>query len=352
MSNFEIFKSSREPHYGLAELPLPPPWRTSSSQEPPTVPKGDLFNLEHLEFEATRGKPIRLRDEVKRAVNAALFLRRPLLVTGKPGVGKSSLAYAVAYELRMGPVLRWPITSRSSVKNALYEYDAIGRLYAQQTGERKIKLADFIVLGPLGTALYPTTWPRVLLIDEIDKGDLDLPNDLLDVLEEGMFEIAELVREGGYEKIPVSPTSDDAPKVKLHGLTEPQPVPGGRVRCRQFPLIVMTSNGEREFPAPFLRRCIQVLMPEPSHDELMQIVLAHLGDLDAVQEGGEIRKEIDGLINVFINRRSKQLLATDQLLNAAFTVLKRNRLNTSGGEEKEREQVIELILTQLTTVRR
>jgi MoxR-like ATPase len=192
MNDLAIFKGSHEPHNGLGRLPLPPPWRHSSTQEHPSIPEKPLLDLE---FEAKRGTPMQLGDDTKRAVNAALCLRRPLLVTGKPGVGKSSLAFAVAYELPMGPILRWPITSRSTVKNALWEYDAISRLYAQQTGERNVRLADFITLGPLGTALYPTSWPRVPLIDEIDKGDLDLPNDLLDVLEEGTFEITELARE-------------------------------------------------------------------------------------------------------------------------------------------------------------
>src|SRR5712692_4071422 len=265
MDNLEIFKGSHEPHNNLEQLPLPPPWRHSSSQERPTLPEKPLFDLQ---LEEKRGKPICLREEVKRAVNAALFLRRPLLVTGKPGVGKSSLAFAVAYELRMGPVLRWPITSRSTVKNGLYEYDAIGRFYAQQTGNRKVSLSDFIVLGPLGTALYPTNWPRVLLIDEIDKGDLDLPNDLLNVLEEGMFEIPELARETEQPENPNKQVlgketsgnignTHELVKVKLHDIDSPQPISGGRVICRQFPFIVMTSNGEREFPAPFLRRCIQ-----------------------------------------------------------------------------------------------
>src|SRR5216684_2604183 len=317
MDNLEIFKGSHEPHNNLEQLPLPPPWRHSSSQERPTLPEKPLFDLQ---LEEKRGKPICLREEVKRAVNAALFLRRPLLVTGKPGVGKSSLAFAVAYELRMGPVLRWPITSRSTVKNGLYEYDAIGRLYAQQNRDPNATLGDFLVLGPVGTALYPTSWPRVLLIDEIDKGDLDLPNDLLNVLEEGSFEVPELSR---------AATTEETVKVRLHDISEKQPIVRGRVTCQQFPFIVMTSNGEREFPAPFLRRCIRLLMPEPSADELASIVNAHLAALkknanESSEEAKKTHEEIRKLIADFVNRRSTQLLATDQLLNAAIMLLYRS----------------------------
>jgi MoxR-like ATPase len=156
----------------------------------------------YLEAEEDRGRPIQLSDEVQRAINSALILRRALLVTGKPGVGKSSLAYAVAYELRMGPVLKWPISSRSKVKSGLYEYDAVGRLQAGGDAE----IGDFLRLGPLGSALYPTRWPRVLLIDELDKGDIDLPNDLLNVLEDGHFEIPELAR-AKEQAVAVNPRS-------------------------------------------------------------------------------------------------------------------------------------------------
>jgi MoxR-like ATPase len=132
-------------------------------------------------------------------------LRRPLLVTGPPGSGKSSLAYAVARELRLGPVLRWNITSRATLHDGLYQYDPLSRLYAAgRAAAREVPpddelptdggLQDHLRLGPLGTALLPYGRPRALLIDEIDKCDLDLPNDLLNILEEGQYEIPELVR--------------------------------------------------------------------------------------------------------------------------------------------------------------
>ena len=125
-------------------------------------------------------------------VNTALFLRRPLLITGKPGSGKSTLAHSVAYELNLGPVLRWPITTRSTLQDGLYRYDAIARLHEASLRGGTPKIGPFVQLGPLGTAMVPTRWPRVLLIDEIDKSDIDLPNDLLNIFEEGEFEIPEL----------------------------------------------------------------------------------------------------------------------------------------------------------------
>src|SRR2546423_1619658 len=132
-------------------------------------------------------------------VNAALYLRRPLLVTGPPGTGKSSLAAAVAKELKLGKVLRWSISSRSTLKEGLYSYDALARLQeANVRAHRGDTSADdigrYLKLGPLGNAFLPDSKPRVLLIDEIDKSDVDLPNDLLHVFEEGFFQIDELRR--------------------------------------------------------------------------------------------------------------------------------------------------------------
>jgi hypothetical protein len=131
--------------------------------------------------------------------NAALYLRRPLLLTGSPGAGKSTLAHAVAYELGLGRVLHWPIVSRSTLQDGLYRYDAIARLQDNQIAAHSGTappggIGSYIRLGPLGTALLPTAKPRVLLIDELDKSDIDLPNDLLNVMEEGEYGIPELER--------------------------------------------------------------------------------------------------------------------------------------------------------------
>ena len=331
------------PHDGLTRLPAPPPWRRTPNAGKPVKPAQPAFDPEaervkgapfRLKHDPSRDKDGKQKDNVVQAVNAALYLRRPLLVTGAPGVGKSSLAHAVAYQLRMGPVLKWPITSRATVKSGLYEYDAVGRL---QDVDRK-DLGSYFRLGPLGTALYPTAWPRVLLIDEVDKGDLDLPNDLLNVLEDGYFDIPELAR-----------AKEQSVFVKVHGSGLDAEIRGGRVQCEQFPFIVMTSNGEREFPAPFLRRCIRVTVPPPLESELKEIVNAHITtQLEAASPGS-----VDRMIKDFlVLQQQHRDVATDQLLNAAYLVLGDGRSNDEQPESREADESIEtfkLLVKQLTT---
>lgn len=305
-SAWPIFRGNRAPHDGITNRPDPPPWRRYEG-----VASGD----ESLDQRAA-GQSVRSRargssfyfkpnDPVIQQINTALFLRRPLLVTGKPGTGKSSLAHAVAYELKLGQVLEWPITSRSTLAEALYRYDAIGRLQeAQIPGNTDIDIGRYIRLGPLGTALLPGKYPRVLLIDEIDKSDIDLPNDLLHVFEEGGYEIPELTRLQ-EQTAPVH--------VRLHESKRTAPVEQGRVQCSEFPFVVMTSNGERELPPAFLRRCIPVDIPEPTPADLERIVNNHFRSLDQAS-----REAIQPLIERFTQRRELGDLATDQLLNAVF----------------------------------
>ncbi|MCF2530870.1 AAA family ATPase [Yinghuangia soli] len=268
-------------------------------------------------------------------VNAALLLRRPLLVTGAPGTGKSSLAHAIAHELDLGRVLHWPINSRSSLQESLYRYDAVGRLREanlRREGEQprdgeqqatELGIGSYVRLGPLGTALAPHARPRVLLVDELDKGDVDLPNDLLTVFEEGRFEIPELVRLPEAESLVDVLTDDPGKQVTVER---------GRVCCTEFPVVVITSNAERQFPPAFLRRCVRLDLPEPGDEGLRDIVEAHLG--------AAALRDIDGLMQIFLDRREEGGLATDQLLNAVFL--------RKAGVDLDADGLLEAVLHKLT----
>ena len=195
MPLWPVYTGTNEPHDGITELPPPPPWRAFDGGPVLDLPDAGADAAATSPDRTHRAETYRATEQTVQLVNAALYLRRPLLVTGPPGTGKSSLVYAVARELRLGPVLRWNITSRSTLHDALDQYDPLSRLYAARNSTTpETGIEDHLRLGPLGTALLPYARPRALLIDEIDKSDLDLPNDLLNVLEEGQYEIPELVR--------------------------------------------------------------------------------------------------------------------------------------------------------------
>jgi MoxR-like ATPase len=322
-----------------AVLPPAPPWRefpggaTAAGQTTPRAGR-----------ETERGATYQVDRNTVELVNAALYLRRPLLVTGKPGTGKSTLAYAVARELGLGPVLRWNITSRTTLKDGVYQYDALGRLHDYNM-KRQRPIGDYIVLGPLGTALLPGTRSRVLLIDEIDKADIDLPNDLLNVFEEGYFEIPELAREtDDAKRKPVRVTSADGARVE---------VPPGRIYCMSFPFVVLTSNGERDFPPPFLRRCLRLYLPTPDVVLLARIVDAHLPLDPRNPRSAEWRTERQRLIADFVQRTKQGDLATDQLLNAVFmTIGPGAPLDTGGAAAvapEARRRLTDALLRHLTS---
>ena len=336
-----IYRGAGEPHDGVDRLPPPPRWREFGGL-PLVEPRlGTDGSGGRKLGEQERATTYRADREVTEIVNAALYLRRPLLVTGKPGTGKSTLAYSIAHELKLGPVLRWPITSRSTLENGLYRYDAVGRLQdasLRQNGTRPLlrtgggetaappSIGRYIRLGKLGTALLPQQRPRVLLIDEIDKSDVDLPNDLLNVFEEGEFEIPELTR---------LPDDQATVEVMIADGTDRVPIQRGRVRCNAFPVVVLTSNGERDFPPAFLRRCLRVDIRTPNRQQLTDIVAAHLGP--------ETVAASEDVIERFLEDRRVGDLANDQLLNAIY-------LAASGGRppEETRARLLDALLRPLS----
>lgn len=241
------------------------------------------------------------------AVNASLHLRRPLLISGGPGSGKSTLADLIAAELELGAVLRWHITSRSTLNDGLYEYDALGRLHATQTVDHRSDPAataveNFVTLGPLGTALAAPKI-RAVLVDEIDKSDLDLPGDLLNVMEHGEFVIPVLARAKHDGKFTVKGSDGSTYQVDEDGV----------IRRRHFPVMVFTSNGERAFSPPFLRRCVRFAMPPADRKRLIRIITAHLSSDAAAAEQDEITTFAERL-------RKDDPLAVNQILEFVYLV--------------------------------
>jgi len=326
-----LYNGSGQQSDGYADegWPDPPPWRAFGGRPDLPPPPDDPHETARRLGRSGAVRPD--RDQLN-IVNAALRLFRPLLVTGPPGAGKSSLAYQLARDLRLGRVLHWPITSRSTLRSGTYDYDAIGRAQAagetQQPGGTDSMLGEFIHLGPLGTALLPYRRPRVLLIDELDKSDIDLPNDLLNVFEDGTFTVPELIRARNRQQTVEVHTADPGERAVIRD---------GVVHCHAFPIVVITSNGERDFPPPFLRRCVRLDLPDPNEDRLAELLRAHLPAAD---------ENVPRLVAAFLERRGAPgTLAADQLLNAAF-------LATSGApaaaSEADWNRLLETIWRNLT----
>ncbi len=184
-------------------------------------------------------------EDLKVAVNAAVTLRRPLLVKGEPGTGKTVLAQQIA-DAFDAPLIEWNVKSTTRAQQGLYEYDAVSRLRDSQLGDQRVHdISNYIRKGKMWEAFTAPKLP-VLLIDEIDKADIEFPNDLLTELDRMEFDV--------YET-------------------------GERVKAAVRPIVIITSNNEKELPDAFLRRCFFHYIKFPDRDTMQAIVNVHFPDI-------------------------------------------------------------------------
>jgi MoxR-like ATPase len=184
-------------------------------------------------------------DDLTMAVNAAITLQRPLLVKGEPGTGKTELARQIAASLNV-PIIEWGVKSTTRAQQGLYEYDAVSRLRDSQLGDARVEnVANYIRKGKLWQA-FEAEERVVLLIDEIDKADIEFPNDLLQELDQMQFFVYETAE---------------------------------TIRARHRPIVIITSNNEKDLPDAFLRRCFFHYIQFPDMETLKSIVTVHFPDI-------------------------------------------------------------------------
>lgn len=215
--------------------------------------------------------------ELMNAVNVSIALKKPLLIKGEPGTGKTMLAESIAKAMNM-KLLIWSIKSTTKAQEGLYVYDTVQRLYDSQFGEGDVSdIKKYIKLGKMGEA-FNSDEQVVLLIDEIDKADLEFPNDLLWELDKMEFYISETKE---------------------------------TIRTKHRPIVIITSNAEKELPDAFLRRCIFHYIEFPTRDKMEDIVKVHFGDID--------KKLVDSAMESFYDiRKMKEIQkkpSTSELLD-------------------------------------
>ena len=228
-----------------------------------------------MRFQGTSGYVA--TDDLKVAVNAAVTLRRPLLVKGEPGTGKTVLAQQIA-DAFDAPLIEWNVKSTTKAQQGLYEYDAVSRLRDSQLGDPRVhEISNYIRKGKMWEAFTSPRLP-VLLIDEIDKADIEFPNDLLTELDRMEFDV--------YET-------------------------GERVKAAVRPIVIITSNNEKELPDAFLRRCFFHYIKFPDRETMQSIVNVHFPDIQ--------KSLVAEALNIFFDIRDvpgmKKKPSTSELLD-------------------------------------
>jgi len=195
-------------------------------------------------------------EDLRMAVNAAIALERPLLIKGEPGTGKTVLAEEIAASMG-APLLEWNVKSTTKAQQGLYEYDAVARLRDSQLGDDKVhNIANYIKPGKLWEAFTSDVRP-ILLIDEIDKADIEFPNDLLHELDKMQFHV--------YET-------------------------GETIKAKQRPIILITSNNEKDLPDAFLRRCFFHYIQFPDQETMQKIIDVHFPDIKSRLVGAALKR--------------------------------------------------------------